>query len=468
MEKLLIIDDSLPFLNDMELLLKGRFEVIKAKTGKSGLNSLRTENVIAVLLDLKLPDIDGLTVLKKIRNEIDPYIPVIIITDYANYESAVEAMKLGANDYIGKEINIALLIEKIKQLIQGKDNAIKIQTIRKNLEDQHDRFIYKSQAMKNLYYEIKRIAEQDFTVLLEGETGVGKDLIAREIHKLSDRKDGVFLQANISGQLNEDLKTSELFGHEKGAFTGAESLMIGLFESADHGTVYIPEIQDLSNNLQINLLNFIQYKSFKRVGQSSSKPDIKVDVRLIFASNRNVEKLVKDSIIREDFYYRIRVAKMIIPPLRERTEDIEPIVKYYVDKFSPAIIGRNLEISVSASELLTAYSWPGNTHELQGMIRMAILHCDGDILEPEHFTSIPGLQKKDKTSSFKSFEKSINLTGNSTDNFPEFKSVNSDLRSSYFNKLMEATHGDLAKAAKIAGMSMVALRKNLRRFALIK
>jgi DNA-binding NtrC family response regulator len=329
MERLLIVDDSIAFLNDLKELFTDAFDVSTASNGQEALDILKRERFSAILLDINLPDLKGTEVLKIVHSEIDPYLPVIIITDYDDVNNVIEAMRHGASDFIPKDINLNVLASKIRKALERRELHLNLDALRNEYLEKQDSFVFVSDAMKKLNYEITRLANLRVDVLLVGETGVGKDIIASQIYLRSNRFEKPFIPVPIRS-LSDTLIESELFGHEKGAFSGADRLKVGKFEAADKGIVYIPEISNLSETIQLKLLQFMQYKTISRVGQDPTKSDIRLDVWLIMATNEHLVDLVAQGKIREDFYHRISGVMLEIPPLRERREDIKPLTDYFI------------------------------------------------------------------------------------------------------------------------------------------
>ncbi|MCB2206629.1 sigma 54-interacting transcriptional regulator [bacterium] len=311
-------------------------------------------------------------------------------------------------------------------------------------------FIFRSGRMQRLNYEIARIAQFDFDVLLLGETGVGKDLIAAEIHRRSGRSDNPFLPIPLRS-LNPTLLESELFGHERGAFSGAEVAKPGKFEVAHHGTVYIPEISSLSEDIQLKLLYFMQYKSCLRVGEDPRHRERCCDVRLIFASNDDLDDLVRDGSLREDFYYRIKGLSVKIPPLRERIEDIEVLAKHFIEKYG---LGASFTLCDSALNDMMQYSWPGNVRELENMIKAEIPFAEDGVIAPGSLQPYGGSHAgADDLRRYVQGRKTL----------PSFDRILEELRTVYFADVMRRAGRHVPTAAQIAGMSEQGFRKALRK-----
>jgi transcriptional regulator with PAS, ATPase and Fis domain len=291
------------------------------------------------------------------------------------------------------------------------------------------------------------MAMMNFDILLSGETGAGKDTIAYELHHRSQRRDKPFISISMKS-LSETLIESELFGHEKGAFSGADKSKIGKFEAAHGGTVYIPEISSLTESVQLKLLHFLQYKSLTRVGQDPRKPEIKVDVRVILATNENLQKVVAMGRLREDFYFRIAGVMLAIPPLRERIEDIEPIARSVLRRHAPQLNGDKYSFAPEVAELLKKYSWPGNVRELENAVKNALAYSDGFVLTADHFPNL-------HTRKFSSFSETAETAA------VDFKEAERIFRSEYCKKVLRQAGGSIPQAAKLAGMTPQGFRKIL-------
>lgn len=454
MDKLLVIDDNTIFLDDLEMLLNRKYDLIKATNGTEGLNILRNEMVSTVLLDLHLPDIYGLEVLKTIRNEIDTHLPVIIITEFDSTENVVEAMKAGAYDFLTKDFNLELLSAKIDKALAHRKLELEVDVLQKNISDQQNSFIFVCDKMKKINYEITKFARMNFDVLITGETGTGKDLVASSIHQRSERKNKPFITVSLKS-LSENVIESELFGHEKGAFTGADKMKIGLFEAANGGTVYIPEISCLNETIQLKLLNFMQYKSINRVGQDRRKGEIKLDVRVLMASNEKLEDLVEEGKMRKDFYFRISGIKLELPPLRERLEDIPKLTDYFIEKYS-GILEHKYTLEQGLIDELMAYQWMGNVRELENSIKGAMIYSNDGVLKKEHFPNLSLLPFSGKE--YSDYEHLNEL---------KYEDALEEFRKTYFTSLWEKAQQVSSAAAKMSGMTQQGLRKILKKYNLI-
>ncbi len=455
MEKILIVDDDARFSNDIASLLKEQYKVQMAISGRACLEALKKGDVSVVLLDMKLPDFNGVELVERIHKEIDPLIPIIIVTNYGQIENAVEAMRKGAEDFMQKGFNINLLRERIHKALEGRDLKMRVRSLQAGYEGPNDEFIFASAAMKRLNLDIARIANQDQNVLLIGETGVGKDLIARQIHLRSKRGDKPYIQVPLSA-INEGLLGSEIFGHVKGAFTGAHIEKAGFFEAANGGTIYLPEISSLSHDVQVKLLNFMQYKTITKVGQDVSKaPPIALDIRLIMAANeKDIQNLLSSGRIRNDFYQRAGL-RLEIPPLRERRDAIKPLVEYFVRKYTPAGSNVRYEISSDVMDVFMQYDWEGNVRELEEGVKTAISFAESALLTLKDFRGcrFANNWERSGTAEHPFFERS-------------YKEAEALFRKSYFSSLLSKVDGDISKAARLSQMTPQGLRKSLKQLGI--
>jgi two-component system response regulator HydG/two-component system response regulator AtoC len=372
--KILLIDDEINILRVLRAALGKTYEVSTAKTAKEALSILTSEKVDLILSDYKLPDMDGIELLERVREEL-PDTPFIIITAYGTIERAVEAMKKGAYTYLTKPVNLDVLYSIVREAISGDGPS---QRNSKDNGDNHQllNLLGKSKAMKEVFTTIKRVSKTDARVLILGETGTGKELVARALHYSSLRACKPFITIDCT-TIPKDLLESELFGYDKGAFTCAYEDKVGLIEMADGGTLFFDEIGDLEYSLQKKLLRFIQEKEFSRVG---SNKKVSVDVRIIAATNRDLEDAVKRGDFRADLFYRLNVISIHIPPLRERKEDIPLLAQHFLEIYRKNI-GKDIKgIEPEVIKILTDYDWPGNVRELENVIERAVILCNYDLI----------------------------------------------------------------------------------------
>jgi DNA-binding NtrC family response regulator len=394
-ERILIIEDEATLASSLKRVFqKEWYEVTTAANAEDGLSLLEEGFYDLVISDIVLPGMSGIEFLKRLH-ERQPEIAVIIITAYGSMETAVEALRAGAYDYVVKPV----LHEEIKQIIRNalKQNALKTENIflKKQIEKEYDfsNIIGSSPAIQKIMNEIKKVANAKNNMLLLGETGTGKELIARAIHYNSNRAALPFIPINCTA-IPETLMESELFGHVKGAFTGAVTSKKGLFEEAHSGTVFLDEIGDLSLTLQAKLLRVLEDQEIRPVGSTRS---IKVDLRFVCATNRNLQEFVREGKFREDLFYRINAITLNIPPLRDRMEDIDELVSYFISKYAVYSGKQVAGIDQKALEYLKLYSWPGNIRELQNIIERAILITESDTITSEHLPENI-MQKKERNS----------------------------------------------------------------------
>ncbi len=369
--KILIIDDEPAQVQALTGFLKKKgFDVEKASAGQDGLKIIEKKPIDLVITDFKMPDIDGIEVLKRAK-AINPEVDVIMMTAFGSIESAIEAMRAGAIDYLTKPVDLDQLEILINKALEHKQLVSENRLLRQQLAEKFkfEQIISVSEAMEEAINVAGRSAPSKATVLITGESGTGKELIAKAIHFASPRKDRPFLAINCAA-LAENLLESELFGHEKGAFTGADRQRKGRFETANYGTLFIDEVGEIPLTMQVKLLRVLQEQAFERVGGSDP---IRVDVRIVAATNRNLEELIEEGRFREDLYYRLNVVRINIPPLRKRKSDIPLLVDYFFKKYS---IENNKEmrgISKEAMDLLMKYDYPGNVRELENIIEQAVV-----------------------------------------------------------------------------------------------
>ena len=383
MEKILIIDDEAFIRENVERILgEDGYAVLGADSGRSALELVAEEDLDLVLLDLNLGPEDGIEVLKSLK-KIDPELLVIVITGFGSVESAVEALKLGAFHYMKKPFKADALRVIVKLALQTQTLKREVRNLRRGDLELFEKvpIVGASSAFSEMIRQVKEIARYPAsTVLITGESGTGKELVARAIHHLSDRREAPFIEINCAS-LPVNLLESELFGHEKGAFTTAIQRKNGLFEEANKGTIFLDEIGEMDPAMQAKLLRVLEERKIRRVGGTRN---IEIDVRVIAATNRNLPAAIREGLFREDLYYRLNVFPIDMPPLRERREDVPVLAKFYLDRYNK-IFSRNFqEISPAALELMESYDWPGNIRELKNVIERICIMNNAPVLLPDH------------------------------------------------------------------------------------
>ncbi|MCL4440367.1 MAG: sigma-54 dependent transcriptional regulator, partial [Firmicutes bacterium] len=360
--KILVIDDEEHMCWALERAMKQEgYQVLTTTRGRAGLELIKEESPSLVILDLKMPEMDGMEVLKKAK-EMNPKLPVVMLTAHGTIETAIEAMKIGATDYLTKPFDLDELKMVIRQNLVMSQLVSEVNFLRSELTKKYRKMIGESPAIKDVMFLIEKVSNSNATVLITGESGTGKEVAAVAIHQSSPRRDHPFVPVNCAA-LPENLLESELFGHEKGAFTGALARKMGRFELADKGTLFLDEITEMPLNMQVKLLRVLQEKSFERVGGTET---LNVDVRIIAASNRDINTAIEKGFFREDLYYRLNVIHIHLPPLRERKEDIPLLANYFLEKLRPTYLVNS--ITENAMKLLIKYNWPGNIRELQNVL----------------------------------------------------------------------------------------------------
>jgi DNA-binding NtrC family response regulator len=386
MNKVLIVDDSeIIRLSLKELLEHNGFSSMEALSGRQSIELFKKEPPVAVLLDLKMPDMDGIETMQELK-KIDPDIPIIIITAYGDIETAVEAIKMGAYDFIVKPPKIDRLIFTLKRAIEKYELEKKVKDINKVLETSLEYTLGKSQYMKAVIKQIQMVANSDFSVIIQGKTGTGKTTIARVIHDLSKRAKGPFVNIDL-GTIPETLVESELFGYEKGAFTGAGKKKKGFFECANGGTILIDEVQNIPPHIQGKLLRAVEEKKIFPLGTSRATD---IDIRIIAATNIDIKEAVKEKKFKEDLFFRLGEFMITLTPLRERSDDILFFALRFLREAAGEMNKQIYGIADDVLERLVRYPWPGNVRELKNVIRKAVLLADGDMIMPEHIEFLIG------------------------------------------------------------------------------
>ncbi len=375
---ILVVDDEAAMRKNLsELLGEEGFTIVEAVDGESALSMVKNHQPNLILLDINLPRTDGLAVLVEVKRT-QPDVPVIVFTAYGTSERAIQAMKSGAYDYLEKPFDLDEFLLTIRRALNYSDLLDEVQNLRTKLSDTpvslaSSELIGSSAKMQEIFKTVGRVAGTDATVLIQGESGTGKELIADAIQRHSLRSEKPFIKVNCGG-LPEMLLESEMFGHEKGAFTGAISRREGRFELANGGTIFLDEINNMPPTLQMKLLRVLQHRTFERVG---GKETLTVDVRILAATNKDIEGEVKAGRFREDLYYRLNVVHIVIPPLREHLEDIPLLVEHFLNRYAS---GRRVVLSKEATQRVRTHTWPGNVRELENVIQRALVMAQGSVI----------------------------------------------------------------------------------------
>jgi len=430
-ENILLIEDDKLMRISLEDALKGAgYEVLSFENGTDALKALKLNSFDMAVTDFRLPDIDGFDIVRAITERGDD-IPVVVMTAYGTIKNAVEAMKLGAFDYITKPFSLdefLLLIERALEIKRLKEENIRL---RKDLSKCYStpNIIGESTAMKKVFSLVEKVAATDTTVLILGESGTGKELIATTIHYQSSRKAKPLIKVNCAS-LPEGLIESELFGHEKGAFTGAVKRRPGRFELANNGTIFLDEIGDLPLSTQSKILRVLQEKTFERLGGTET---ISIDVRVLAATNKNLEEEVKKGSFREDLYYRLHVIPIFMPPLRDRKDDIPLLINFFLDKHA-SIYSKNIKFAKDALDVLLSYDYPGNVRELENIIERCLTLATADTI---HKDDLPSFL-------FKKSGENRQLT---------LSEVSAEAEKAHIIRVLKSTKGSKSKAAELLGIS---------------
>jgi len=390
--RILVIDDEPIVCESLKRILDEEgYEAESALSGKEAFEKMKGHPFDIVITDLKMPGIDGMEVLRTFRKDYPDSI-IIMITGFSTVETAVEAMKLGAFDYIPKPFTPDEVAVVVKKAIEKKNLILENIYLRQELQEKYGfhNIVGKSKKMQEIYRIIAKVAVTDSTVLIYGQSGTGKELIARAIHFNSPRREKQFVPVDCA-VLSENLLESELFGHVRGSFTGAVTTKPGLFEVADGGTVFLDEVGNISLSIQAKLLRVLQEREFTSVGGTKAK---KVDIRLIAATNRDLEKMIKEEVFREDLYYRLNIVPIYLPTLKERQEDIPLLAVHFLRKYADEM-GKTVKgFTPEAMEKLMRYPWPGNIRELENVVERTMVMIDGEMVGAEHLI-LPGQQEKE-------------------------------------------------------------------------
>jgi two-component system response regulator PilR (NtrC family) len=448
--RVLVVDDELSMRELLGIMLrKTGYDVTLADGGEAAVELLGTMAFDLVITDLRMRKVDGMAVLRAAKEQ-SPQTVVLVVTAFASTETAVEAMKLGAYDYITKPFKLEEIRLTIANALERKRLQDENLALRRQLRQERafETFIGKSPRMLEIFETIRKIADGGSTVMITGESGTGKELVARAVHQESGRHRNAFVSVNC-GAVPEGLMESELFGHLKGSFTGAVANTVGLFSAADGGTLFLDEITEIPHSVQVKLLRAIQEREIRRVGDTR---DLKVDVRLIAASNRDLGRAVADGTLREDLFYRLNVIPIHLPPLRERPEDIPLLVTHFIDKIGKEV-GKTVKgISPEALAILQRYHWPGNIRELENIIERAIVLGGGEVL------GVDGLPR-DLSRPYGGGELAVDLSPTGID----LDALLDRLEQRYLEAALERTGGVQTRAAELLGLSFRQFRYKLQK-----
>jgi len=443
--RILVVDDEAPIRESLkDWLMEEGYEVGLAASGKEAITMTRKKDWDVILLDLKMPGMDGVETLKRLKGkEVDTEAEILMMTAYATVDTAVQAMKGGAFDYLVKPFAPDEIEMQIKKIVTHRELVLENILLRQKLEERsgYDEIIGKSDGMQKIYDLISQVAPTNSTVLITGESGTGKELIAQAIHGNSQRCYMPFIAVSC-GALPDSLLESELFGYEKGAFTGAEHTKKGRFEMADKGTLFLDEIGDISLKTQVDLLRVLQEKEFRRLG---GKEEIKVDVRILAATNQDMKKAISENRFREDLFYRLNVISIHIPPLKERKDDIPLLVKAFTRRHCLEMNKEQVKIAPSAMKLLMDYNWPGNVRELENVIERALVIGRGKEIVTE---DLPFSRKELGT---EALPNSLKL-----------------MEKMHIKRIMEETDWNISKAARVLEIDRQTLYNKIEKYHIEK
>ncbi|PQO47717.1 sigma-54-dependent transcriptional regulator [Blastopirellula marina] len=466
MTQILVVDDDRAVARLVQRCFEGSdVEVLSAQRAAEVIPLIENHAVDVLLLDIMLPEISGLDIARQIR-QIDSKLPIIFVTGRDDSETTIEAMKLGAYDYLVKPLDVGMVQDLVERAIENRrlmHEPVVLTPQQENENETGDLLVGRSPQMLAVYKEVGRVAAQNVNVLIRGESGSGKELIARAIYQHSNRSDQPFLAVNCAA-LSETLLESELFGHEKGAFTGADSRRIGKFEQCNGGTIFLDEVGDMSLTIQAKVLRLLQDQRFERLGGAET---ITTDVRIISATNRDLEEMIADGDFRLDLFHRLKSFEIAIPPLRDRDGDLEQLVQYFLKQFNKQLGKEITGLSAESLARLKAYDWPGNIRELQGVLRKSMLMATSTVLAPEW---LPPELFGETTPHHRA-----ESTGNQEDAFDVFLTQleNRGSEDMYAESLewmeqrllsfvLDKTAGNQSKAAALLGITRGSLRHKMR------
>ena len=464
---ILVVDDERSMREMLAIVLRREgYSVVLADGGRAAVKLLNRQPVDLIVSDIRMPDMSGVEVLREAK-KIDQEIIGIMVTAFTSTESAIEALRLGAYDYLSKPFDVDELKVKVREALEHRQLKEENTALKKALVGSGDiaNIIGESQAVADLKDRIRRVAPTNSTVLVTGESGTGKELVARAIHANSLRRDRPFVAVNC-GALPETLLESELFGHMRGSFTGADSNKKGLIEVAERGTIFLDEIGEMTPLMQVKLLRVLQERRFRRVGGTS---ELSADIRIVAATNRDLAEMVNEGAFREDLYYRINVISVQIPPLRERREDVLLLAERSVERFSQQMNKSINGLSAGAKRTLRSYRWPGNVRELENVIERAVALEQGDVVRTESLDLGP-TPMDTAAASTPSEPQEIDDSPGPADPLPEagfdLEEHMQDIERGYIARALEKTGGRKVKAAELLGMSFRSFRYYMKKYNL--
>ncbi|MFC1512883.1 sigma-54-dependent transcriptional regulator [Thermodesulfobacteriota bacterium] len=442
--RILVVDDEQVAVRNLQHILnKEGYEVVASQSGSRALQLLAAEEFDLILTDLRMPKVDGMEILRQSRSRW-PYTEVVMITGYAAVDSAIEAMKMGAYHYVTKPYKLDEVRKVVREALEKRQLRLENRHLKERLAliGSGVTILAEDSSMTDLLSMAHDVAQSDCSVLITGESGTGKELLARYIHESSPRAHGPLKAVNC-GVFTEELLGNELFGHERGAFTGADRKKIGLIESADGGTLFLDEITEMSLSMQVKLLRVLQEKEVQPVGSTDS---VKIDVRFLAATNRDIMKMVKAGEFRQDLYFRINVMNLHLPPLSARRKDVRILAQYFLDRYSTAMDKDIKEIAPEAMRLLQSYDFPGNVRELENIIERAVVLARGERVEAEH---LPDMEVH-------------TFRPPAEGNIPSLD----EQERAYIEWVLEQTAGNKSKAAEVLGIDRVSLWRKLKKYAM--
>ncbi len=446
--RVLVADDDTEIRQLLKALLEGEgYEVSEASSGAEILTLVASKPPDLVLMDLRMPEGGGIEILDKL-NAQDDEVGAIIMTAYGTANTAIQAIQRGAFDYVTKPFELDNVLLTVGRYFEHRELAAEVEALRSEMlitQDPMEKIVGNSPKMQDIYKTIGRVARSDATVLIWGETGTGKELVANAMHYNSTRRNGPFIKVNCAA-LPESLLESELFGHEKGSFTGALVQRKGRFELANHGSIFLDEIGEMTLATQRKLLRVLQEREFERVGSSTP---IKVDVRVIAATNRDLAKEVQEGRFREDLFYRLNVIALHLPPLREKKEDIPELVAYFCNKHRFTSDSEPSQFSPEAMELLTSHEWPGNVRELENVVERAVVTAQGGVIMPDHVRFNPAGEKR-----------IVDVVQRVQDRV-QFDQIVAEVERHALDQALDLEHGDHRKAAELLSLPIKTFEEKL-------